>query len=123
MKSLPPTVCIQCYCPGEYIGSCNYSPHDLHCAFSITYDEVEASSQQHYPGYVLVYPHLFHLRDVQPPPTITSTIPTTLTALPCLSNWNANDRFWRKALHTVIQPTHYILHLIYTMKSVIFRGN
>ena len=44
MKSLPPMVHIQCYFLGEYICSHNYALDDLHCAFSITGDEVEAWS-------------------------------------------------------------------------------
>ena len=47
MKSLPPMVCLRCYILGEYICSYNYAPNDLHCAFSITGNEVEAWSQEH----------------------------------------------------------------------------
>ena len=73
-----------CYLLGEYIHSHNYAPDDLHHTFSILGGEVEAWSQEHYPGYFLTHPPLFHLRQVQPNPTIMSTI-STKTHSPTLS--------------------------------------
>ena len=58
----------------QYIHSLNIVPNDLHCAFSITANEVEAWCPQHTPGQFLAYPSLFCQRQVHT--TSTHTTPT-----------------------------------------------